>query len=116
MKKQLLGAALTTLAVLASASASAEVSNPFKATSLSSGYMVANHHEGEGKDKAGKCGTGKCGAKHSEKEVQKDSAEKAKEGACAAEKMKEGSCGAEKMKEGGCGAEKMKEGSCAAAK
>ncbi len=43
--------------------------NPFSANELSSGYMLAEHHEGkcgEGKSKEGKCGEskgkeGKCG-------------------------------------------------------
>lgn len=83
---------------MATASVSA-AENPFEATTLSSGYQVAEH----GKEGEGKCGTGKCGA------------EKAKEGSCG-EKGKEGKCGAEKAKAkdgkcgtGKCGAEKAKE-------
>ena len=40
--------------------------NPFEVTSLGSGYMVADSHEGkcgEGKCGEGKCGEGKCGDK-----------------------------------------------------
>ena len=68
--------------------------NPFAMTELSSGYMVADKHEGKcggekGKDKAkkameGKCGEGKCGG-----EKAKDKAkEKSMEGKCG-----EGKCG-----------------------
>jgi uncharacterized low-complexity protein len=59
--------------------------NPFAMQTLSSGYMVADAHEG----KEGKCGTGKCGAE------KKARADKAKEGSCGGEKAKEGSCHAE---------------------
>lgn len=78
--------------------------NPFALKTLSSGYMVADHHEGGDKMEDGKCGAGKCGSNMKKK--------KAEEGNCGA-KDKEGSCGAEKKgKEGSCGAEKNKEGSC----
>ena len=50
--------------------------NPFEVTSLSSGYMVADGHEG-------KCGEGKCGDKKSS-----DSKKDKKEG--------EGKCGGNK--------------------
>lgn len=74
--------------------------NPFEATSLSSGYQVAEHHEKGGE---GKCGTGKCGG------------EKAKEAKCGAEKAKDGKCGS-----GKCGAEKAeakaKDGKCGTGK
>jgi uncharacterized low-complexity protein len=99
-----LGAAFVTS--LAGTSIANAGENPFSMTQLSSGYMVADSHEGkcgegkaaeEGKcggDKAkaeGKCGEGKCGA------------DKAKhEGKCG-----EGKCGADKAKhEGQCGANK----------
>ncbi len=52
--------------------------NPFEVTSLGSGYMVADSHEGkcgEGKCGEGKCGEGKCGDK-------KDSEGKCGEGKC----------------------------------
>ena len=80
--------------------------NPFAIQKLTSGYMVADAHEG----KEGKCGTGKCGA---EKKAKGD---KTKEGSCGGEKGKEGSCGGDKGKEGSCGSEKGKEGSCHADK
>jgi uncharacterized low-complexity protein len=89
-----------------SATAVNAAENPFAMQALSSGYMVADKHEG----KEGKCGTGKCGA---EKKAKGD---KAKEGSCGGEKGKEGSCGGEKGKEGSCGADKAKEGSCHADK
>lgn len=71
--------------------------NPFALKTLSSGYMVADHHEGGEKMKDGKCGAGKCGANMKKK--------KAEEGNCGADKKaKEGNCGAEKKdKEGSCG-------------
>lgn len=75
--------------------------NPFAMQSLTSGYMVADHHDA----KEGKCGAGKCGAE------KKANGDKAKEGKCGGEKAKEGSCGGEKAKEGSCGANKGKEGS-----
>lgn len=79
--------------------------NPFAIKSLSSGYQVADHHEGKMKD--GKCGTGKCGASKTEKAAEgKCSAEKAAEGKCSAEKAAEGKCSAEKAAEGKCSAEK----------
>ena len=79
--------------------------NPFALKTLSSGYMVADHHEGE-KMPDGKCGTGKCGSNMKK--------QKAEEGNCGAKEGKEGSCGADKKaKEGNCGADKKdKEGSC----
>ncbi|MCA1805783.1 MAG: hypothetical protein LC646_10710 [Xanthomonadaceae bacterium] len=53
--------------------------NPFSMTELSSGYLVADKHEG-------KCGEGKCGGDKAK--------EKAKEGKCG-----EGKCGGDKAKE-----------------
>ena len=53
--------------------------NPFEVTSLGSGYMVADGHEGKcgsKKDAEGKCGEGKCG-----------------EGKCGEGKCGEGKCG-----------------------
>jgi len=56
------GVALTTgLCTIPAANAE---QNPFALTELSSGYMVADNHEGkcgEGKTEEGKCGEGKCG-------------------------------------------------------
>jgi uncharacterized low-complexity protein len=61
--------------------------NPFALTEMSSGYQLADHHEGA----EGKCGEGKCG-----------------EGKTAAEgKCGEGKCGEKKPAEGKCG-----EGKC----
>jgi len=69
--------------------------NPFAATQLSNGYMVADH----GGDGEGKCGEGKCGDK-------KDA-----EGNCGDKKDGEGNCGdkkdGDKKAEGKCG-----EGKC----
>jgi uncharacterized low-complexity protein len=65
--------------------------NPFEATDLDEGYMLAGEHKGE----EGKCGEGKCGG------------EKAEEGKCG-----EGKCGGEKAEEGKCGGEKAEEGKC----
>ena len=80
------GAALTA-SVIALPTANADA-NPFAMTELSSGYMVADSHEG--KCGEGKCGEGKCG-----------------EGKCGEGKCGEGKCGEEKSGEGKCG-----EGKC----
>ena len=77
---------------LAGAGVASAADNPFAMTELSSGYMVADSHEG-------KCGEGKCGAKR-----------EAHEGKCGGEKktMEEGKCG-----EGKCGAKReAHEGKC----
>lgn len=74
----------------------AQASNPFAAKDLGQGYMVAAAHA---KEKDGKCGEGKCGAKKDDKNA------KAKDGKCG-----EGKCGAKKetkAKDGKCG-----EGKC----
>lgn len=93
-------------ASIAAAPVVSAAENPFALKSLSSGYMVAEHHEGE-KMKDGKCGTGKCGAEKKKSEASCGAEKaKAKDGSCGAEKKAEGSCGAEKGKEGSCGAEK----------
>ncbi len=78
----------------------AQAANPFAATDLGQGYMVAAAHA---KEKDGKCGEGKCGAKEGAKEA------KAKDGKCG-----EGKCGAKKetkAKDGKCG-----EGKCGGSK
>ena len=62
--------------------------NPFEVTSLGSGYMVVDAHEG-------KCGEGKCG-----------------EGKCGDKKDSEGKCGDKKDSEGKCGEGKCGEGKC----
>lgn len=102
-------------------------SNPFAATQLSSGYMVADSHGGGGDMKEmgeGKCGEkemgkgkeGKCGAMGKAK-----SEGKCGEGKCGGDKKakKEGKCGEGKCggdmkaKEGKCGGDKKgKEGKC----
>ena len=89
-----LGAAFVTS--LAGASVANAAENPFSMTELSSGYMVADSHEG-------KCGEGKCGGEKKAKEG------KCGEGKCGGEKKAmEGKCG-----EGKCGGEKKaKEGKC----
>ncbi len=75
----------------------AQAANPFAATDLGQGYMVAAAHA---KEKDGKCGEGKCGAKKDKQDA------KAKDGKCG-----EGKCGAAKKdakaKDGKCG-----EGKC----
>jgi uncharacterized low-complexity protein len=96
-----LAAALGTAFVtsLAGANVANAAENPFSMTELSSGYMVADSHEG-------KCGEGKCGG---EKKMEG----KCGEGKCG-EGMKkmEGKCGGEKKMEGKCGGEKSMEGKC----
>jgi uncharacterized low-complexity protein len=93
-----LGSAVTaTLATVSTAQADA---NPFGMTQLSEGYMVADSHEGKCggmKEKEGKCGEGKCGAKDKKMEG------KCGEGKCggAKDKKMEGKCG-----EGKCGGNK----------
>jgi uncharacterized low-complexity protein len=79
--------------------------NPFAATSLGSGYMVAEAEmpadaaaSDDGKMKDGKCAAGKCGSSMKKK--------KAKAKADAESKAKEGNCGSEKGKEGSCSSEK----------
>jgi uncharacterized low-complexity protein len=86
-------ALLSSLAFSSSAVAS---DNPFAATDLESGYLLAGEGDTEGdKGEEGKCGEGKCGEN------------KGEEGKCGEGKAEEGKCG-----EGKCGAEKGAEGSC----
>ena len=70
--------------------------NPFSATAFTSGYMVADGHEGKcgegkcgegkaAKEKEGKCGEGKCGEG---KAIEKEDKAMEKEGKCG-----EGKCG-----------------------
>ncbi|MDH3923757.1 MAG: hypothetical protein OET41_04040 [Xanthomonadales bacterium] len=70
--------------------------NPFEATDLDSGYMLAGGEKAE----EGKCGEGKCGGEKAEEG-------KGGEGKCGGEKAEEGKCG-----EGKCGGEKAEEGKC----
>ena len=67
---------------MAASSVALAADNPFAATELDQGYMLAGSHEGE----EGKCGEGKCG-------------EKGEEGKCG-EKGEEGKCGEGKCGEG----------------
>jgi uncharacterized low-complexity protein len=76
---------------MAASTAAVAADNPFEATDLDNGYMLA----GQEKAKEGKCGEGKCGG------------EKAKEGSCGEGKAEEGKCG-----EGKCGGDKAEEGKC----
>jgi len=89
--------------------------NPFEATDLDSGYMLAGGDKGE----EGKCGEGKCGGdKGEEGSCGDDKAEgkgeegKCGEGKCGGDKGEEGSCGGDKGEEGSCGGDKGEEGSC----
>jgi uncharacterized low-complexity protein len=86
---------------MAASSVALAADNPFAATDLDSGYMLAGHHKGE----EGKCGEGKCGGEKAEEG--KCGGEKAEEGKCG-----EGKCGGEKAEEGKCGGEKAEEGKC----
>ncbi len=88
----------TTFAISLSASPVVNAAdNPFTATQIGNGYMVAEHGDGEGKCGEGKCGEGKCGDKGGEG--------KCGEGKCG-DKKAEGKCG-----EGKCG-DKGGEGKC----
>jgi uncharacterized low-complexity protein len=114
LKPVALAIGATFAASLAGTSVANAADNPFGASKLSSGYMVA---AAEGKCGEGKCGAGmmkekaaegKCGA------ATKEGVEKAAEGKCGAgmEKATEGKCGAgmkegmEKATEGKCGGKK----------
>ena len=83
----------TTFAISLSASPVVNAAdNPFSATHLSNGYMVADSNEG-------KCGEGKCGDKGEEGKCGDKEAEgKCGEGKCGEKKEAEGKCG-----EGKCG-------------
>jgi uncharacterized low-complexity protein len=81
---------------LAVSTAVAADDNPFEATDLDSGYMLA----GGDKDKEGKCGEGKCGGDGEE------------EGSCGGDGEEEGSCGGDGEEEGSCGGDGEEEGSC----
>ncbi|HMB60264.1 MAG TPA: hypothetical protein VKN35_10160 [Xanthomonadales bacterium] len=79
---------LTSLAVSSTAIAD---DNPFAATDLDEGFLLA----GDDGDEEGKCGEGKCGD------------DKGEDGSCG-----EGKCGDDKGEEGSCGEEHGEEGSC----
>jgi uncharacterized low-complexity protein len=93
------GVAFVTSMAVSTAAVAAD--NPFAATDLEDGYLLAG---GDGEE--GKCGEGKCGG---DKGEEGSCGEKGEEGSCG-EKGAEGSCG-EKGEEGSCG-EKGEEGSC----
>ena len=102
-KHNLTAVALTACTTLAAAMGTAHAGDfnqsPFAMQSLSSGYMVAENHEG-------KCGEGKCGA---DKKASTEG--KCGEGKCGGDKKAstEGKCG-----EGKCGGDKKAstEGKC----
>ncbi|MCK9503821.1 MAG: hypothetical protein M0Q95_06525 [Porticoccaceae bacterium] len=94
-------AAAVGAAFLASAALSPLVSageNPFQLTELSSGYKVADAHEG-------KCGEGKCGESKAEGEGKCGESKADGEGKCGESKADgEGKCGESKAdSEGKCG-------------
>jgi uncharacterized low-complexity protein len=107
-------AAAVGVAFVSSLAASATVmaaDNPFEATDLDNGYMLAGGEKAE----EGKCGEGKCGGeKDAEGKCGGEKAEEGKcgEGKCGGEKAEEGKCGGEKAEEGKCGGEKAEEGKC----
>ena len=94
---------------LAASTTAVAADNPFAATDLDSGYMLAGDKKGE----EGKCGEGKCGGEAGEHDAEKGEEGKCGEGKCggeAAEKAEEGKCGEGKC--GGEAAEKAEEGKC----
>jgi uncharacterized low-complexity protein len=111
------GAAFVTSMIGSSSVLAAD--DPFEATELDAGYMVADHHKS--KKAEGKCGEGKCGAEMKEKAA-KHAEGKCGEGKCGgdmkakAEKHAEGKCGGEmkekaaKHAEGKCGSKDDNEG------
>ena len=86
---------------LAVSSTAVAADNPFEATDLNDGYMLAGGEKGE----EGKCGEGKCGGDKGEEGSCGD--DKGEEGKCG-----EGKCGGDKGEEGSCGGDKGEEGSC----
>ena len=105
------GAAFVTSMIGSTAALAAD--NPFEATELDAGYMVAEHHKS--KKAEGKCGEGKCGGDMKAKDA-KHAEGKCGEGKCGGDmkakdaKHAEGKCG-----EGKCGGDKkdkQAEGSC----
>ncbi|MGD9660628.1 MAG: hypothetical protein AB7U63_05085 [Porticoccaceae bacterium] len=90
------GAAFLASATLSPLVAAGE--NPFQLTELSSGYKVADAHEG-------KCGEGKCGESKAEGEGKCGEAKADGEGKCGESKAGgEGKCGESKAdSEGKCG-------------
>jgi uncharacterized low-complexity protein len=136
-KKTLIAAAVGTAfaAGMSAAPLAAAAENPFALSGLSSGYQVADSHNGKMMDgkcggmKAGegKCGEGKCGmsmgdtnkdgkiskAEHDAMFAKKDANKDGFVDKSEMGKMMDGKCG-----EGKCGANKakMKDGSCGAMK
>jgi len=90
--------------IVVSATAVAD-ENPFDASDLDSGYMLADSHKGG----EGSCGEGSCGEKGDEGSCGEGSCGEG-EGSCGEGSCGEGSCG-EKGDEGSCG-EKGDEGKC----
>jgi len=87
---------------LAPAGSSNAADNPFAASQLPGGYMIAA--EGEAKDKEGKCGEGKCGGKGEKEAVcgiynigsaHKDDS-RVKDGKCGGHKVVEALCGGDR--------------------
>lgn len=95
----LIGAAFVASAALAPMASAADAT--FTATSLNTGYTLADNHAGKS-DAEHKCGEAKCGA---DKKAEGEG--KCGEGKCGADKKAEGEgkCG-----EGKCGADKKAEG------
>lgn len=98
-----IGAAFMASATLAPMASAADAT--FAATSLESGYTLAEHAEG-------KCGEAKCGADKKAEGEGKCGEGKCGEGKCGADKKAkgEGKCGEGKCGEGKCGADKKAEG------
>jgi uncharacterized low-complexity protein len=99
------------LSSLAFSSLAVAADNPFAATDLESGYLLAGEGDTAGdKGEEGKCGEGKCGENKGEEGKcgeGKCGENKGEEGKCGEGKAEEGKCG-----EGKCGADKGAEGSC----
>ncbi len=96
---------------MAASTTAVAADNPFEATDLDNGYMLAGGHKAE----EGKCGEGKCGGEKAEEGTsvgEKAEEGKCGEGKCGGEKAEEGTCGGEKAEEGTCGGEKAEEGKC----
>jgi uncharacterized low-complexity protein len=103
------GVAFVSSLVLSGAALASD--NPFDASDLDAGYMLAGGDK-DAKGEEGKCGEGKCGGDKAAKGEEGSCGEKGEEGSCG-EKGEEGSCG-EKGEEGS-GGEKGEEGTCGGA-
>lgn len=103
-----IGAAFMASASLAPLASAADAT--FAATSLESGYTLADNTEG-------KCGEAKCGAHKKAAGEGKCGEGKCGEGKCGADKAKgEGKCGEGKCGEGKCGEDKKSGSSASSAK